>query len=125
LVEKILVNAFFPGGAGGVAGETLVVNYKGKPANGKTKHLYRLGGALVQTAAWTAFQYWGYSLWISGPQGSGNLFEDPFLYPINFLLASLSILTPDVVNFAKLKVEKAGKKCRRANLHVSRISSVQ
>jgi len=110
LVEKILVNAFFPGGAGGVAGETLVSNYKGKPVKGKTTYLARLGGAFVQTAAWTAFQYWGYFLRISGPHGSGNLFEDPFLFPINFLFASLSIFTPNVVNFTILKVENAYQK---------------
>jgi len=110
LVEKILVNAFFPGGAGGIAGETLITNYKGEPIKGKTKYLSRLGGALVQTSTWTAFQYWGYLQWIRGPQGRGNLFEDPFLYPINFLFASLSILTPDVVNFIRLKAENAYQK---------------
>jgi hypothetical protein len=110
LVEKILVNAFFPGGAGGVAGETFLSNYKGETIRRKTKYLARLGGALVQTSAWSAFQYWGYFLWISGPHGSGNLFEHPFLFPINFLFASLSILTPDVVNFTKLKVKNAYQK---------------
>jgi hypothetical protein len=110
LVEKILVNAFFPGGAGGVAGETLVSNYKGEAIKGKTKYLARLGGALAQTAAWSAIQYWGFLLWIPGPYGSGNLFEHPIVFPINFLLASLSIFTPDVVNFAKLKVENAYQK---------------
>jgi len=118
LVEKILVNAFFPGGAGGVAGETLVSNYKGKAVKGKTKYLARLGGALAQTTAWTAFQYWGYFLWISGPHGSGNLFEHPVVFPINFLLASLSIFTPDVVNFTKLKVENACQKLSK-RLHSS------
>ena len=110
LVEKILVNAFFPGGAGGVAGETIVSNHKGEAIKGKTKYLARLGGALVQTSAWSAFQYWGYFLWISGPHGSGNLFEHPVVFPINFLLASLSIFTPDVVNFTKLKVKNAYQK---------------
>src|SRR4030042_2944924 len=57
LVEKILINAFFPGGAGGVAGELLVSNYKGEEAKGKKKYLARLGGALLQTAAWSAFQF--------------------------------------------------------------------
>src|SRR4030066_1174393 len=50
LVEKILVNAFFPGGAGGVAGETFASNYKGEAVKGRTKYLARLGGALAQTA---------------------------------------------------------------------------
>jgi len=110
LVEKILINAFFPGGAGGVAGETLVSNYKGEAIRGKTKYLARLGGALAQTSAWSAFQYWGYFLWISGPHGSGNLFEHLIVFPLNFLLASLSIFTPDVVNFAKSKLESAYRK---------------
>ena len=110
LVEKILINAFFPGGAGGVAGETLVSNYKGEAIRGKTKYLARLGGALVQTSAWSVFQYWGYFLWISGPHGSGNLFEHPVVFPLNFLLATLSIFTPDVVNFAKSKLESAYQK---------------
>ncbi|MCJ7561106.1 hypothetical protein MUO79_10905 [Candidatus Bathyarchaeota archaeon] len=110
LVEKILINSFFPGGAGGVAGETLVNNYKGEAIKGKTKYLTRLGGALLQTAAWSTFQYWGYLLLISGPHGSGNLFEHPVVFPINFLLATLSIFTPDVVNFTKSKIETAYQK---------------
>ena len=110
LVEKILINSFFPGGAGGVAGETLISNYKGEAIKGKTKYLTRLGGALLQTAAWSTFQYWGYLLLISGPHGSGNLFEHPVVFPINFLLATLSIFTPDVVNFTKSKIETAYQK---------------
>ena len=51
MLEKILVNAFFPGGAGGVAGEELVSNYKEEAIKGKVKYLSRLGGALLQTAA--------------------------------------------------------------------------
>jgi len=113
LVEKILVNAFFPGGAGGVAGETFLSNYKGETIRGKTKYLARLGGALVQTSAWSAFQYWGYLLWISGPYGSGNLFEHPVVFPINFLLAALSIFTPDVLNFIKSKMENAFQKMKK------------
>jgi hypothetical protein len=115
LVEKILINAFFPGGAGGVAGETLVSNYKGEVIRGKTKYLARLGGALVQTSAWSAFQYWGYFLWISGPHGSGNLFEHPVVFPLNFLLASLSIFTPDVVQFAKSSLAKVYRKLSGRN----------
>ena len=117
LVEKFLINAFFPGGAGGVAGETLVSNYKGETIKGKTKYLARLGGALVQTSAWSAFQYWGYFLWISGPHGSGNLFEHAVVFPINFLLATLSIFTPDVVNFAKSKLESAYQKLSKHKNH--------
>jgi len=108
-VEKILINAFFPGGAGGIAGETFVSNYKGEAVKGKTKYLSRLGGALLQTAAWSAFQYWGYSLLIIGSFG-GNIFEHALVFPINFTLATLSIFTPDVVNFAKSKMESAFQK---------------
>jgi hypothetical protein len=100
LLEKILVNAFFPGGAGGVAGEVFASNYQGKAVSGKAKYLARLGGALGETAAWSAFQFFGYYLLISGPAGSDNLFESVFVFPINFVLAALSIFTPDVVELA-------------------------
>jgi hypothetical protein len=109
-LEKVLVNAFFPGGAGGVAGETLVNNYKGEAVKGKTKYLSRLGGALLQTAVWSAFQFWGFSLLITVPwggHGGGNLFEHAVVFPINFTLAAFSIFTPDVVNFVKSKLTKA------------------
>ena len=104
LVEKILVNAFFPGGAGGVAGGLLVSNYKGEEVKGKKKYLARLGGALLQTAAWSAFQLWGNLQNITGPYG-GNIFEYPMVYPLNFLLAALSIFTPDVLSFAKTRIK--------------------
>jgi hypothetical protein len=109
-LEKVLVNAFFPGGAGGVAGETLVNNYKGEAVQGKTKYLSRLGGALFQTAVWSAFQFWGFSLLITVPwggHGGGNLFEHAVVFPINFTLAAFSIFTPNVVNFVKSKLTKA------------------
>src|SRR3972149_7350093 len=114
LVEKILVNAFFPGGAGGVAGELLVSNFNRDAAKGKAKYLSRLGGALLQTAGWSAFQYWGYSLMILGPWsiggGWGNIFEYWMVFPLNFLLASLSIFTPDVLSFVKTKIKQVNKK---------------
>jgi hypothetical protein len=114
ILEKILVNAFFPGGAGGVAGEVLVSNYRGLAIKGKTKYFSRLGGALFQTALWSAFQYWGYSLMILGPWsiggGWGNIFEHWMVFPFNFTLAAFSILTPDVVYFAKSKLGKAYEK---------------
>jgi hypothetical protein len=117
LVEKILVNAFFPGGAGGVAGELLVSNYKSEAVKGKTKYLSRLGGALLQTAAWSAFQYWGYSLMIFGPWsiggGLGNIFEYWLVFPLNFVLAAFSIFTPDVVGFVKSGLVKAYQKFSR------------
>jgi hypothetical protein len=106
LLEKILVNAFFPGGAGGVAGEVFASNYQGKAVSGKAKYLSRLGGALGETAAWSAIQFFGYYLLISGPAGSGNLFESVFVFPINFVLAALSIFTPDVVNLANRGIKK-------------------
>jgi hypothetical protein len=117
LVEKILVNAFFPGGAGGVAAEVLVNNYNGEAVKGKAKYLSRLGGALLQTAAWSAFQYWGYSLMIKGPWSIGgewgNIFEHWLVFPLNFALAAFSIFTPDVVNFVKSNLVKAYRKLSR------------
>ena len=114
LVEKILVNAFFPGGAGGVAGEVFAGNYTGDAVKGKTKYLARLGGALLQTGVWTAFQYWGYSLMILGPWsvGSdwGNIFEYWTVFPLNFLLAAFSIFTPDILRLLKSAVGKARRK---------------
>jgi hypothetical protein len=115
LVEKILVNAFFPGGAGGVAGETFVSNYKGETIKGKAKYLARLVGALAQTSIWSVFQYWGFSQGITGPYG-GNIFEHPIVFPINFVLATLSIFTPDIVNFAKSRMIEAYQKLRNKNV---------
>ena len=99
-LEKVLVNAFFPGGAGGVAGELFANNIKSTRIKGKTKYLYRLRGALLQTALWSAFQFFGYSLLLIGPYGS-NIFESIFVFPINFVLAAFSIFTPDVIDFLK------------------------
>jgi hypothetical protein len=110
LLEKVLVNAFFPGGAGGVAGEVLASNHRGEAVAGRTKYLARLGGALGQTAVWSALQFFGYFLRIRGPHGGGNLFESMFVFPINFVLAALSIFTPDVVNFAKKGIERIYRK---------------
>jgi hypothetical protein len=106
LVEKILVNAFFPGAAGAITAEILYLNIHGQFFNGKNKYLVRLSGALFQTAAWSLFQFWGNMQNIAGSWG-GNLFEYPSVYPLNFLLASLSIFTPDIVGFAKTKIVNA------------------
>jgi hypothetical protein len=103
LLEKVLVNAFFPGGAGGIAGETFVSKYNNKKPEGKAKYLSRRAVALLQTTAWTTFQYAGYNLMINGPYGS-NTFEFATVYPINFTLAMISIFTPDITNFAKTKL---------------------
>jgi hypothetical protein len=117
LVEKILVNAFFPGGAGGVAGEVFVSNYNRDAVKGKAKYLSRLGGALLQTAAWSAFQYWGYSLMILGPWsiggGWGNIFEYWLVFPLNFILAAFSIFTPDILGFVKSCLVKTYRKLSR------------
>jgi hypothetical protein len=113
MLEKILVNAFFPGGAGGVAGEVLVSNYEGEAVKGKAKYLSRLGGALSQTALWSAFQLWGFSLMILGPWGTGgfgNIFEHYTVFPFNLTLAAFSIFTPDVVNFLKSLFVKVHRK---------------
>jgi len=104
LMEKILVNAFFPGGAGGVAGEIFASNFRGEAVRGKTKYLSRLGGALFQTVVWSAFQFLGYSLDIRASYGS-NIFESIYVFPINFVLAAFSIFTPDVVSFIKSKLK--------------------
>jgi hypothetical protein len=112
LVEKILVNAFFPGGAGGVAGEELFSNHDGQRVAGRRKYLARLGGALGQTAIWSAFQFFGYFLFISGPSGAtdSNLFESVFVFPINFVLAALSIFTPDIVSFVNRGIKRIRRK---------------
>ena len=113
MLEKVLVNAFFPGGAGGVAAEVLINNYKGKAVEVKTKYLSRLGGALVQTGVWSAFQLWGFSLMILGPWsagGFGNIFEHYTVFPFNFTLAAFSVFTPDVMNFLKSLMVKAYRK---------------
>ena len=40
----------------------------------------------------------------------GNLFEYPGVYPLNYLLASLSIFTPDIVGFIQRKIVGLRKK---------------
>ncbi|MBT0159278.1 hypothetical protein G4O51_04765 [Candidatus Bathyarchaeota archaeon A05DMB-2] len=112
LVEKTLVGAFFPGGAGAVAGEIFVSNSDGVAVKGRRKYFARLGGALVWVAAWTAFQFVGNQQNIIGPYG-GNIFEYPSVYPLNFLIASLAIFTPTIVYFAKSKLQNACQKTDR------------
>jgi len=110
LVEKILVNAFFPGGAGAVAGEIYCRKAHGQIVTRRRKYLSRLGGALLWTTLWSLFQLWGNMQNIMGSYG-GNLFEYPMVFPLNFLLASLSIFTPDVLGFIKNKLTHVA--CRR------------
>ena len=112
IVEKVLVNAFFPGGAGAVAGEIFFVNRNGEALTRRQKYLARLGGALLWTAGWSLFQFWGYMQNITGSYGD-NLFESPLVFPLNFLLASLSIFTPNVVGFIKTKLVNAYHGLRR------------
>jgi len=100
LVEKMLVSAFFPGGAGGVSGEILASEHRGSPVWGRKKYLARFGGAMAQTAVWSAFQLWGNLQNVTGPYG-GNMFEYPMVFPLNFLLASFSIFTPDLLKFGR------------------------
>ena len=106
LVEKILVNAFFPGGAGAVAGEVFFSSAKSKILAGREKYVARLYGALLATAAWSLIQLSGGILHIAGSWG-GNLFEYPSVFPLNFLLASLSIFTPTVLGFFKKRIVSA------------------
>ncbi len=105
LVEKILVGAFFPGGAGGVAGQIFFSFYQGTNLDCKRRYWARFAGAMAQTAAWSTFQLWGNMQNIIGPYG-GNIFEYPMVYPLNFLIASFSIFTPDVLKFLKSRLVK-------------------
>ncbi len=112
LFEKILVNAFFPGGAGAVAGEVFFSSAKSKTLAGREKYVARLYGALLATAAWSLIQLSGGILNIAGSWG-GNLFEYPSVFPLNFLLASLSIFTPTVLGFLKNKLAGTYRKLKR------------
>ena len=103
LVEKILVSAFFPGGAGGVAGEVYFSYYLETNLIGRRKYYARFAGAMLQTAAWSTFQFWGNLQNIMGSYG-GNIFEYPMVYPLNFLLAAFSIFTPDVLRLVRTAV---------------------
>jgi hypothetical protein len=117
LVEKILVNAFFPGAAGAVAGEIFFsVRNSGQLVSRRRKYGYRLAGAMVWVTAWSLFQLFGYMANVIGSYG-GNLFEYPGVYPLNYLLASLSIFTPDVVSFLKNKICKILRSSRAPIKH--------
>ncbi len=111
LVEKILVNAFFPGAAGAIAGEIFFSNAKSKILAGREKYLARLSGALLAVTVWSLIQLSGGILDIAGSWG-GNLFEYPSVFPLNFLLASLSIFTPTVIYFLKDRVASAFHKAK-------------
>ncbi len=99
IVEKVLVNAFFPGGAGAIAGEILYTQSTRRKFSVESRSIWLgLAAHWLWTAGWSLFQFWGYMQNINGSYG-GNLFESPLVFPLNFLLASLSIFTPDVVGF--------------------------
>jgi hypothetical protein len=100
IVEKVLVNAFFPGGAGAVAGEMFYSKIHSTDLSIRQKYLARLAGAWLWATVWSLFQFWGYIQNVIGSYG-GNLFESPLVFPLNFLLASLAIFTPDAVGHIK------------------------
>ena len=106
LVEKILVNAFFPGGAGAIAGEVFFSNVKSRTLVGRGMYVARLYGALLAVTVWSLIQLSGGIIGIAGSWG-GNLFEYPSVFPLNFLLASLSIFTPTVLGFFKNRIVSA------------------
>jgi hypothetical protein len=110
LIEKILVNAFFPGGAGAVAGEIFFTNLNaGRSISKRRKYGYRLVGALVWVTAWSIFQLFGFMANIIGSYG-GNIFEYPGVYPLNYLLASLSIFTPTMIGYVSGKLTRVFQK---------------
>jgi hypothetical protein len=112
IVEKVLVNAFFPGAAGAVAGEIFYSYIHCEVLSRKQKYLARLGGALLYVAGWSLFQFVGYIQNIIGSYGD-NLFESPYVFPLNFTLASLSIFTPTVLNFLKNGISKQPSKSKK------------
>jgi hypothetical protein len=111
LVEKILIQAFFPGGAGAVAGEIFISNHDGKALLGRRKYNARLFGALLWVSVWSLFQFLGNIQRIIGPYG-GNLFEYPTVYPLNFAIATFAIFTPDVLGLLKKGFMKLYRKAK-------------
>ena len=113
LVEKILVQAFFPGGAGGVAGEILVANRKDAVLVGRRKYLVRFGGALLWTSAWSLFQLWGnmQNIFVVG-SNQGNLFEYWMVFPLNFAIAAFAIFTPDILGLLKKGLMKLHRRLK-------------
>ncbi|MCL1970408.1 MAG: hypothetical protein FWF66_02990 [Candidatus Bathyarchaeota archaeon] len=99
LLEKILVNMFFPGATGAIAGEIFTEHYHQKqPLTLKNKYISRLAGAILSVTAWSLFQYWGYQLAIYMPfSPSSNLFESYYVFPINYIIAACSIFTPTII----------------------------
>jgi hypothetical protein len=116
LVEKILVNAFFPGAAGAVAGE-IFFQYRNanRAISRRRRYGYRLAGALFYVTLFSIFQLAGYLADITASYGS-NLFEYPGVYPLNYLLASLSIFTPTIVSYLWSKTANAIHKTRTGSV---------
>jgi hypothetical protein len=107
LVEKILVNGFFPGAAGAIAGEIyFTAKSAGRPISTRRKYCYRLVGALFYVTLFSILQLFGYLANVTASYGS-NLFEYPGVYPLNYLLASLSIFTPTIVYYVWSKLSNA------------------
>ena len=115
IAEKVLVNAFFPGGAGAVAGEIFYSKIHSTNLSIRQKYLARLAGAWLWATVWSLFQFWGYIQNVTGSYG-GNLFESPLVFPLNFLLASLAIFTADVVGYIKKELVNAyhGLRCEKS-----------
>jgi hypothetical protein len=115
IAEKVLVNAFFPGGAGAVAGEIFYSKIHNTDLSIRQKYLARLAGAWLWATVWSLFQFWGYIQNVTGSYG-GNLFESPLVFPLNFLLASLAIFTADVVGYIKKELVNAyhGLRCEKS-----------
>ena len=111
LIEKILVNAFFPGAAGAVGGEIFFSSARNKALVGRETYGARLVGALVAVTIWSLIQLSGGILDIAGSWG-GNLFEYPSVFPLNYLLASLSIFTPTILGFLKIELTRAYRQLR-------------
>lgn len=112
MAEKILVNAFFPGGAGAIAGEVFFTARNGGVAiSRRRRYAYRLSGAMVYVGLFSTFQLFGYMINYTASYGS-NLFEYPGVYPVNLLLAAFSIFTPTVIVYIKTKATNAYHKLR-------------
>ena len=66
----------------------------GEPKSKRRLYGTRLAGALFYVTLFSIFQLFGYLINYTASYGS-NLFEYPGVYPLNFLLASLSIFHTD------------------------------
>jgi len=111
LSEKMLVNMFFPGAAGAVAGEVFTEHYFKQHLAIKKKYLARFAGAMLFVTAWSLFQYYGYQLAIYMPFSPGsNLFESYLVYPLNYIIATCSITTPTIIYFIKNCIKQLTRK---------------